>query len=145
MTSVVGQRARQFCPVTCGCSSPSSNLLLVAPEFGCGGCAETLSYQQSEKQGTPCRNAPLDEAQKWAEQLGAAALDWPGSAGTTAIGLVNIMEKDGCDAAELSTFSEYCLDAGPAGLPVKPLTRLCPISCGCKITDLHPTCPSRCF
>ena len=144
LPTVVGQRARQFCPVTCGCASPVSKLLLTSPQFGCGDCAQTLSYKGTEKR-MKCRNTGTVGVQKFAEGLRGISQGWPGSAFTTANALISILENDGCDSPEFSIDSLYCLDAGPHGLPIKPLTQVCPISCGCKMTDLHPTCPSTCL
>jgi len=38
-TSVAGVRARQLCPLTCGCNDPQSPLVLAMPASGCGVCA----------------------------------------------------------------------------------------------------------
>ena len=35
-STVAGLRARQLCPITCGCSHPRSSLALALPESGCG-------------------------------------------------------------------------------------------------------------
>ena len=52
--SIAGVRARQVCPVTCGCDAPRSALALSKPSSGCGEqCARSGRYLAARKQ-LPC-------------------------------------------------------------------------------------------
>merc|ERR1740121_2638275 len=42
---LVGKRARQYCPESCGCKTPVSKLNLATPEHGCpSSCTESPEY-----------------------------------------------------------------------------------------------------
>ena len=63
---VIGIRARQICPVTCGCALPQSRLALSSPVNGCPEtCSATYQYREALRT-TPC----VDVARNDSEYLG---------------------------------------------------------------------------
>ena len=60
-SSIHGLRARQYCPVTCGCSDPRSPLALSLPESGCGSqCHRVPSYLENLR-NQPCEDVAVND------------------------------------------------------------------------------------
>ena len=59
--STLGVRARQFCPQTCGCDDPLSDLALYLPASGCGEqCARAGPYIE-RRRALPCTDVSTDD------------------------------------------------------------------------------------
>jgi len=148
--SLVGVRARQICPVTCGCTDPGSELAIMDIHMGCpNSCQKEKSYSNAMasrncsddvKGGSLLSNfiRGLREVQKsWPERL-HARLD----------AIVASMEDTGCEAAKQplefrNLTSDLC---SPATHDLfKPITFACPVACQCTSNNSLPLCPSKCL
>ena len=139
-----GLRARQACPVTCGCRDFSSRLLLTGPGLGCGPvCVQTNEYKHVLAEAS-CNDANQTKLDMYTTDFRTAVgtAGWPNAINTRAMLAIEEIERYGC-AAGLHSDS-LCSDHGPHGVPVKPFTLLCPISCGCYDKPKHQV-PSTCF
>ena len=157
--SVAGVRARQLCPMTCGCDDPLAPLALSLPFSGCGSqCFKTGSYldrleQMSCEDNNTALQLLLDNME---EVLQEFPRDW-----RLGVGYVSsVMRTHGCDylawgSSRLPTnnsvtFPPYVggmnlCTSGGTWFPIKPLSYVCPVACGCRSGDAHcpGTCPPR--
>ncbi|KAJ1461636.1 hypothetical protein M885DRAFT_494425 [Pelagophyceae sp. CCMP2097] len=160
-SSVVGIRARQYCPATCGCDDPRSPLVLSMPESGCGyQCARNGAYLE-RLAGIPCEDVAPDDADL--QEILADGLSvsesWPADWKTAYSMFTHGMTVHGChylNASFLATLPDppvywpydnainMCAGRG-AYFPLKALSYFCPVVCGCRAGDAHcpPSCPER--
>ena len=157
--STLGVRARQFCPQTCGCDDPLSDLALYLPASGCGEqCARAGPYIE-RRRALPCTDVSTDD-----EKFQAAVADilrvaqtWPLAWLETATVFYAALAKNGCaylgaDWTSLTRGVDYGfypyafglnVCTGDGGIwPVKPMSYFCPVACGCRSGDAH--CPDAC-
>ena len=151
--SVRGVRARQICPVTCGCSDPLSPLALSLPKSGCGDrCKKSGAYLQRRKE-LPCEDMNATDP-RWValiDSMQKVAATWPLDWKFSASVFFSDLGKYGCAALRndmdlqfpsMNIFSvNMCVEHG-SYYPVKPLSYFCPRSCGCRSGD--PDCPDSC-
>ena len=159
--SIAGIRARQLCPLTCGCSNPRSPQALSLPFSGCGSqCAKTGDYLDA-LQSMPCTDVAKDDPAFVAFLNNAASVsvkfprDW--SLGAQLV-YGSQLRQFGCDFlaygssrlpintsgvnfAPYSSGLNFCVEGG-VFFPIKPLSFFCPVACGCKGGDAH--CPRSC-
>jgi hypothetical protein len=77
--SVAGVRARQLCPITCGCASPRAPLALALPSSGCGTrCVHAGRYLAARAQ-LPCADVDTSDS-----DFVALLDDWEAAASTYA-------------------------------------------------------------
>lgn len=145
-----GLNVRMFCPETCGCRDPGSDLALPFGPMGCPDpCRGHKAYTKILNEKNCSEEAPevLAKLPAWID-LGThwnqAAMGW-GSNTTSSVALVgqgvNLMANLGCDSVELikATFGvDIC-----APPDLKPLRFHCPIQCGCT-QYLAEFCPTKC-
>ena len=157
--SVAGVRARQLCPITCGCNSPRYPLALSLPASGCGPrCVHSGRYLAARAQ-LPCTDvnasdpdlvALLDD---WYNVAKSFPYDWQHGSHNMLTG----PRKYGCaylaseaamtEAVTGGIYPPYifgvnlCTEGG-VFFPVKPISYLCPVACGCRSGDAH--CPDAC-
>ena len=157
--STLGVRARQFCPQTCGCDDPLSDLALYQPASGCGEqCARAGPYIE-RRRALPCTDVSTDD-----EKFQAAVADilrvaqtWPLAWLETATVFYAALAKNGCDYLGANwTSLTFLVDygfypyafglnvcTGDGGIwPVHPMSYFCPVACGCRSGDAH--CPDAC-
>ena len=157
--STLGVRARQFCPQTCGCDDPLSDLALYLPASGCGEqCARAGPYIE-RRRALPCTDVSTDD-----EKFQAAVADilrvaqtWPLAWLETATVFYAALAKNGCaylgaDWTSLTRGVDYgfapysvgwnACTGGGAIWPVHPMSYFCPAACGCRSGDAH--CPDAC-
>ena len=157
--STLGVRARQFCPQTCGCDDPLSDLALYLPASGCGEqCARAGPYIE-RRRALPCTDVSTDD-----EKFQAAVADilrvaqtWPLAWLETAAVFYAALAKNGCDYLGANwTSLTFLVDygfypyafglnvcTGDGGIwPVHPMSYFCPVACGCRSGDAH--CPDAC-
>merc|ERR1740121_504681 len=161
MESTVSTRARQYCPEWCGCKTPVSLLSLVAPEYGCPStCSQSQQYL--EKLGSlRCQDWTPDDPQTldgqdlltvYLESLtyteeGAtifaptlnATLHAKGCAGT--VEAMNSWDMELQGAQVYWKLGNLCREDNTFKL--KPLSSICPESCGCLEEDTL-LCPTAC-
>jgi len=157
--SELGIRARQNCPVTCGCANISSSLYNFN---GCGPFCKLSYIYQASVDALPCSDSPVgskqleEYANAW--ETFSRSVPYPGMA-NGALG-ASLIKKYGCGyvgSAEATAawgfpsswkamWCGYYKDDytyGPvAMLGMKPLISLCPIACGCKSGAFM--CPTTC-
>ena len=157
--STLGVRARQFCPQTCGCDDPLSDLALYLPASGCGEqCARAGPYIE-RRRALPCTDVSTDDEkfQAAVAEILRVADTWPLAYLETAKVFYTALAKNGCaylgaDWTSLtyvvdSGFAPYsfgsnaCTGSG-AIWPVHPMSYFCPVACGCRSGDAH--CPDAC-
>jgi len=149
-----GVRARQLCPLTCGCDDPFGQLALALPEAGCSaGCARTDRYL-SALDTAPCADLNWWDP-RWVNltrSIGVAAQSWPSSwrfsalgDGAMTIGWLVWFQMAGCAAIHAMRGNQpgfnFCTEGGTY-FALKPLSYYCPVSCSCTSNMLH--CPSTC-
>jgi hypothetical protein len=74
-----GMRARQICPLTCGCVEPLSSLALSLPSTGCGEqCMRSGEYLEW-RAALPCEDMPNTDPRfvAYMDQLDQVAHTWP--------------------------------------------------------------------
>ena len=144
LPSAAGVRVRQYCPETCGCSVPQSKQVLSGPGMGCGPvCSSSKAYREAEALSR-CRDVSSKTLAYYTRSILAAAAGWPDLKASKAYQTVHFLNVGGCSAAKF--WPDLCLDSGPMGLPVKPLTLYCPVSCGCQRNGAQRTsCLSSCL
>jgi len=147
--SVAGVRARQLCPLTCGCSDPLAPLALALPGSGCGGqCLKSGTYLDAldrlrcQDNNTALRLL-LDNMEDVRQTF---PRDWGLGVGS----VVKSLRAYGCDylawgSDRLPTnfsveFPPYVggmnlCTSGGAWFPLKPLSYVCPVACGCRCND----------
>ena len=153
--SIAGLRFRQLCPVSCGCDSPQSSLVLSLPAGGCGQCA-SVSQNYTDKMATlPCEDVSVNSS-LWVDFLDHFELVskfWPDAESSFAMVFIASLRTDGCETLSLSNavgamISTWKMDPcrewgeGGWGEQTKPLSIFCPAACGCRGGDPH--CPDLC-
>ena len=160
-SSLVGLRARQFCPITCGCTNPRSGLALSLPESGCGDqCLRGERYERALAQ-MPCEDVPRDDPDflEYLDQYEQVLRTWPQDWSASAISVVGYYRLWGCNyltfdfstAISLGAFPhnwggvEPCAEHGTFW-PVKSMSFFCPRACGCAsgTAPTGATCPGTC-
>ena len=157
--STLGVRARQFCPQTCGCDDPLSDLALYQPASGCGEqCARAGPYIE-RRRALPCTDVSTDDEkfQAAVAEILRVAQTWPLAWLETATVFYTALAKNGCaylgaDWTSLTRGVDYGfypyafglnVCTGDGGIwPVKPMSYFCPVACGCRSGDAH--CPDAC-
>ena len=157
--STLGIRARQMCPLTCGCDDPKSALALFLPESGCGDqCMRAGTYLERHR-ALACEDAAVDDAtfQAVVADILTVATEWPLDWETSALFYYSAVAKNGCaylgaDWLSLRYPEDYAYPpyvfainpctGGGTYHPVKPLSYFCPVACGCRSGDAH--CPDAC-
>ena len=159
MPSLAGLRARQLCPVTCGCDDPRSSLALGLPLSGCGDqCYKSVPFLRALDE-TPCEDIAVDDP-KWqglTDSLENASASFPMDWASSASQVAQFLRLYGCgwismSYTEATTVYGIWHSSFPYGLnlcyerhtfwPVKPLAYFCPVACGCRQGDPH--CPRTC-
>lgn len=146
--SIVGLRARQFCPQTCGCDDPNGKQVLVDPEYGCpSNCLSTQDYLENAAEKS-CEDEDVDSdfIQDYVLALGSASEFWP-------LYWKNLYHDhfqkffrwNGCAAIDYALTNKDWNFCAPGGtpFPVKPLTYMCPVTCGCSEAWIEG-CPTAC-
>jgi hypothetical protein len=148
--STAGVRARQFCPITCNCHNPSGQLVLTSPDYGCPiNCAEYSSYDEAVSVDA-CEDQSTNSSAfiKYLNEVTTQTADWPQFwQEQWEIFVYPLLSMWGCVAVDaLKSNTEqpqnFCIDGG-SFWPIKPLTYLCPVTCGCE-SDMTWGCPSSC-
>ena len=94
----VGVRARQICPITCGCDSPRSTLALYLPSAGCPpSCWKTTRYRD-EMATTPCADLPRNDTTfvAFLDAWATAADVWPKDWQESGLIYVDMFRRFGC-------------------------------------------------
>jgi len=136
--SAAGIRARQFCSETCGCADPTSQLVLAGEDFGCPvNCPHTPTYSMAVGK-LACMDVPPGSPSlvAWADEVTRVSGTWPLNWADGAPRFVNSIVADGCWAASSNSpvGSAYGLDwckFGGTFWPIKPISYMCPVTCGC--------------
>jgi len=145
--SLVGVRARQICPVTCGCHDPRISIAIGGSNNGCSpACARTEKFKTVQKT-RPCQDLGKNAEywKSWKQGMGNLSLSYPESWRAAYEKIVKAVDKDHCaitavkdpvnDWRSMCTRSYYYY--------IKPLVHACPVACGCNET-LHEHCPLSC-
>jgi len=145
--SLVGVRARQICPVTCGCHDPRISIAIGGSNNGCSpACAKTEKFKTVQKT-RPCQDLGKNAEywKSWKQGMGNLSLSYPESWRATYGNIVKAVDKDHCaitavkdpvvDWRSMCTRSYFYY--------IKPLVHACPVACGCNET-LHEHCPLSC-
>jgi len=134
-----GMRARQYCPVTCGCVNPVASLPLSQDFNGCPTeCAQLPEHNEiMERVARNCSD--LDHTSGHFRDYIKAVLDigkeWPQSLKLLVDAVYGLLMAYGCDAVpailsgEWVKYPQLCTSGGP--LVVKDVSFFCPASCGC--------------
>jgi len=147
--SILGVRARQICPETCGCNDPSSDLVLTQ-ESGCPSqCTQTEQYLAVRKSRACLEdgsNSP--DLMTYLRGLQEVSASWSTEGRAAVAFFSEELQRDGCGVVKKSWFpkatypwKDLCEDSG--GWLVKPFTYACPISCNCS-QNPRPLCPDQC-
>lgn len=151
-----GIRARQYCPVTCGCSHPASPLALFTSEHGCPEvCTEKRWYAEALGEMTCSDWAPdsprtlrgIDLLDAYVEGLQATA--WPAAFIAPFIQTINsTLHQYGCAGAVWAMtshdgwyYGNLCEETNLYGF--RPIAAICPVSCACQETQAL-LCPTTC-
>jgi hypothetical protein len=165
-SSVRGVRARQLCPLTCGCDDPRSSLALSLPASGCGSrCTSFGGYIEKRKQ-IPCEDVSVNDTawQTLMDGYDSTRLTWPLDWRESLKVWIPLFKKHGCVVLSDPGSIGFCANPGsdPSSCipyppfvfninwcteggtyyPLKPLSYFCPIACGCHQGDPH--CPDSC-
>jgi len=156
--SVAGVRARQVCPVTCGCDDPGSSLVFTNVNNGCPPrCVEMTRYMNAV-QSRDCQDLPLDSPY-WANYLQGIQglmMSYPDTWRKDLIIMMDAIKSRGCGVAldgSVSTDKMQWPWDDTCGLSLtwflKPLAYACPVSCKCSqphtALNLRPYCPETCW
>jgi hypothetical protein len=152
-----GLRARQLCPVTCGCKDPLSSLALFLPKSGCGElCLQTPDYEAALAQA-PCEDVSADDPtfNEYVDAVVNASVTWPNDWKDSGAFTLESFRRLGCPYVTMTAeeaWANGAYDPQWGGLdfckedrvfyPIKPLSYFCPVSCGCRSGDPH--CPGTC-
>jgi hypothetical protein len=151
LSTPAGVRARQLCPVTCGCDDPTSPLVLSLPTSGCSEhCTRVAKYSEAlAKQ--PCQDlVPRKEGafKDFLDTIGTVAPSWPSSWSDSMMkSFVPMLRSYGCSLVAYmrevdASGIDFCT-AGRTYYPIKAFSYFCPISCRCRPGIAH--CPGTCF
>ena len=158
----LGIRSRMVCPVTCGCSDPQSPLAIHLPISGCPSRCDRTSSFKKQMAELPCEDVNKTDP-NWLLFLdnmeansNTYQTDWRGGG----LLLADLLRSYGCafltqtappslTAAwlppDFGLEANFCVRDGGFGFPFKPLSLLCPVSCGCRAgdNDCPDSCPAR--
>ena len=119
-TGAAGERARLWCPVTCGCNDALSPLVNIGANSGCApSCRDKANRQIEERQ---CTDTPKDSPEFLAF-VAAAGHESKDESAVRALGCRHVLRDP----------TVWC---------ATKYINFCPASCGCKSND--PGCPSTC-
>jgi len=148
LDSEAGVRLRQWCPVSCGCSSPNSSLGL---NGAASGCPPTCTLQPSYKealQSARCKDHPKDSPAFQAYVTGIRDMmrSYNGSWAEKFHEWSEELSKRGCEFHDLGGFGDLCNDNV---FKLKPMMHVCPVTCACRSAPRMPKgqpplCPSSC-
>jgi len=154
--SIAGLRARQYCPLTCGCSALSSGLLLYKPDQGCGTACYKAQManlwttwnecsQEFVSQRTPDELRLAPDWMEYSKQLAGLGHHYLPRLRDLLVATSALMLEIGCDIVgyvkrETGGAMDPCsFDAWP----FTPLIIICPTTCdSCayiKQLDLRPS------
>ena len=111
-----------------------SQLVLSSPEFGCPVNCKTSRAYTDAIAALPCQDSPQGSPalQEWANEVARASRQWPANWADGAASNSERIAALGCSHV-LSTRiwgNDFCVPGG-SFFPVKPLSHLCPVTCGC--------------
>jgi len=145
--SLAGVRARQICPVTCGCHDPRISVAIGGSNNGCSpSCAQTKGYT-SVQRTRPCEDAGEDHEywKGWKQSVDDLALSYPPSWRAPYNKIAKLVNENHCDITAVkdpvSDWRSMCTRS--YFYYIKPLVHACPVACGCNVT-LHEHCPLSC-
>ncbi|CAJ1383315.1 unnamed protein product [Effrenium voratum] len=132
---VQGLRSRQWCPVSCGCGTVFSALLLDKVQNGC----PSACTQKSHDSTIECEDSPLNLTQVYAQ--GAQVLfAQRGYQSDELVALAKLMETQGCEAVARGDVpgKDLCVGASDLMTTVyfRPVKFVCPVACGCDGSGL---------
>ena len=163
--SLVGLRARQMCPVTCGCEAPQSSLAITLPVSGCPTSCKVSESYITQLAELPCVDVTPDDSRfvAFLDNWNDVAASWPKDWKESSYGWIQFFRRWGCDYLNQLTrpdnFTEWNQTAtgingnlywrASFGLvpgtdpckisgtfyPVKPLSLFCPVTCKCHAGD----------
>lgn len=148
--NTAGVRVRQVCPGTCGCSNPSAKLVLSGPEYGCPAtCDQQAAYTHAVTTSS-CSNAgkESEEMLEYVDEVTRISAEWPSYWSEYWTGFPKKeFTESGCAAVSwylsASTPMDFCSFGGMVW-PIKPVTHLCRIECGCIDNPEQWGCPKFC-
>ena len=144
--SNAGVRARQMCPITCGCTNPSGSLILKTPADGCPSkCIDTLDYQ-TQLNALTCDDRPRGDPdlQAWVSEFIRLSDSFPYTWAEGARDVFGPLFREyGCYILPLfwPQKLDFC-DTDGTFYPINGLKTFCPTTCGCTSSD-HK-CPTSC-
>mmetsp|Transcript_36411 Transcript_36411/g.97292 ORF Transcript_36411/g.97292 Transcript_36411/m.97292 type:complete len:755 (-) Transcript_36411:467-2731(-) len=102
--TLAGLRARQLCPVTCGCDDPRSALALSLPEAGCGAQCLRVGTYRERMDAMPCEDVPTDDAgfQNAMSDMLAVAQTWPYDWKTSSTLIFQDLQQYGCQYLQMN-------------------------------------------
>jgi len=157
--SLLGTRARQLCPQTCGCDDPHSHLVLSLPQSGCGDMCERSGHYIEAITNLPCTDVVKTDTKfkAFLEEVTATVESWPVEWKPIVEMIVEDLGNHGCDYLTWGS-NDASLDMdinigpwtdglnlcteGGTFFPIKPLSYWCPEACNCRKGDPH--CSSQC-
>ena len=149
--SVAGVRARQLCPVYCGCADPLAPLALALPSSGCGDqCARSGVYLAARKR-LPCEDMAVDDPVfiAFLDDWDRVRHGWPSDWNFGSNAYIEGLRRFGCRLLGSTATQEHVFNSNPSTVyppflsgtnvcveggfpyPVKPLSYICPVACGC--------------
>jgi hypothetical protein len=145
--SAAGVRSRQICPETCGCLKPASEVVQGVKQNGCPPQCEWTSQYKNKSRTRTCDDLPVEspEFQVQLEGIRSVRDSYPNSWKSSIEEIISLLENSGCNATltkfTIHGWEDLCQRS--FGWYFEPLSYLCPISCGCHVTEkLH--CPAQC-
>jgi len=139
--SFVGMNARFACPRRCGCDSPSLQLVMADPSYGCGiGCRYTQDYidELNSAECTDPSPSQLRANGDWtgfASQIVEVSTSWSIYYQERAAQLQTDMLQLGCGVIEHwkdEKFVDLCRMEEPMiWQGIRSLSFVCPVSCAC--------------
>jgi hypothetical protein len=143
-----GVRTRQYCPETCGCHDPASNLTLVSAALGCPKSCRFSDLYSDKLSHMECADFSPEEPQM-INGTDVQALFLSGSMGSWfeyyGADFEAAMQQGGCPAAlrmfRDSWLGDLCEETNSEGL--RPITLVCPETCRCDRSGAL-LCPPAC-
>jgi len=149
--TTTGIRARQFCPETCNCHNPFTHQVLNDPNYGCpASCADKEPYREVLSNNITCEDVPMNSSliAQHLSDIEIVVDTWPGLWREQWDTMISpIFLAMGCGAIDMiksidvSPF-DFCTFDGSLW-PVKPISYLCPVTCGCS-EEMIWGCPESC-
>jgi hypothetical protein len=147
--STVGIRVRQFCPITCDCHNPYSAQVLQGADYGCPTtCSLKVPYEEALSNITCKDIEDLELMKDHIREVEKVVSEWPGQWqeqwSTT---VADAFRAYGCSVIPFMNDNifapfDFCTFGGTLW-PVKPMSYLCPITCGCDV-EMIWGCPEQC-